>query len=218
MSLNNVDTTEVAKIASGNKMCGFILSGLNSNSTEDNQDDASKGGNCDFFSPQCRQDLQSAALDSATDCGSPTIPDSCNDWLGLSPSGDGVLQMVTFDFTEKLLTGSRFFTFGSAPASENDETEYDTAIRNIWPVVFTWSHTSGTPPDNTTKGASTLRCLRPNNIASGSRDPNAPKKGGNGDDGDKGNGDHPGAASINSMPSLGAMLLLTASASWFMLL
>ncbi|EHK21782.1 uncharacterized protein TRIVIDRAFT_222752 [Trichoderma virens Gv29-8] len=209
MSLNNVEKTEVEKVAGVNRVCGYIFSGLNINATADNQDDASKGGNCGFFSRQCREDLQSAVQQQATDCGSATVPDSCRDWLGLSPSGNQVLQVVSFEFNEKLLAGSRFFTFGFPPASENNETEYDTAVRNIWPVLFTWSHASGTS-DNITMAASTLRCLRPSNVTSGSRDPNESSKGSNGD---KGSSDHPGAAGTNSVPTLAATLLLTAFAS-----
>ncbi|KAL7930224.1 hypothetical protein V8C35DRAFT_283598 [Trichoderma chlorosporum] len=206
MSLNNIDKTEITNIANGNKMCGYILSGLNSNATVENQDDANKGGNCNFFSQQCREDLQSAIQQSAKDCGSVAVPDSCHDWLG--PSGDEVTQMVSFEFNEKLLTSSRFFTFGSAPTSGNNQTEYDNAVTNIWPVLFSWSHVSGA--SNTTAVTSTLRCLRPSNITSGSRDPNATK---NGDGGDNGNNDHPGVAGTNSAPALGITLLLTTLAS-----
>lgn len=115
------------------------------------------------------------------------------------------------EFTKNLLLGSRFFTIGLEPTSNNNETEYDTAIRNIWPVLFTWSHVSST--SNVSEVA--LRCLRPNNITSGSRDPNALNKGGNGDGG---NGDHPGTAGTYSLPNLGVTLLLVVSASWFMFL
>lgn len=94
MSLNNVDKTEISKIASENKMCGYLVFGLKSNATADNQDDASKGGRCDFFSQACQKDLQSAVEQSAGHCGSTTIPDSCSDWLG--PSGDQILQMTSF--------------------------------------------------------------------------------------------------------------------------
>lgn len=94
MSLNNVENTEVSKIAKENKMCGYIMLGLNSNATTDNQDDATKGGNCDFFSQQCQDDLQAAAQRQSSDCGSVTIPDSCHDWLG--PSGDQIFQMTSF--------------------------------------------------------------------------------------------------------------------------
>lgn len=94
MSFNNVEKAEVSKIASENRMCGYIMLGLNSNSTTDNQDDATKGGNCDFFSQQCRGDIQTAAQQQSSDCGSITIPDSCHDWLGIS--GDEVFQMTSF--------------------------------------------------------------------------------------------------------------------------
>ncbi|KAL6689698.1 hypothetical protein J3F84DRAFT_391583 [Trichoderma pleuroticola] len=195
MSLNDVEKTEVSKIAKENRMCGYIMLGLNSNSTKDNQDDATKGGNCDFLSQQCHEDLRAAAQQQS-DCDAVTIPDSCHDWL--SPSGDEIFQMTSFEFNEKLLTGDRFFTFGLPPTSENNETEYDAAVRNIWPVLFTWSHTSSTP-DNFTSITSALRCLRASNITSGSRDPNASNKGGNGDKGDDG---HSNAAGPNSVPTL----------------
>ncbi|KAK4060781.1 uncharacterized protein Triagg1_10624 [Trichoderma aggressivum f. europaeum] len=207
MSFNNVEKTEVSKIAKENKMCGYIMLGLNSNATTDNQDDASKGGNCDFFSQQCQDDLQADAQRQSSDCGSLTIPDSCHDWLG--PSGNQIFQMTSFGLNEKLLTDNRFFTFGSAPASENNETEYDAAVRNIWPVLFTFSHTSNTP-ENITSVTSTLRCLRASNITSGSRDPEASNKGGDGDNGDDG---HSNAAGPSSVPTLWLTVYLMAFTS-----
>ncbi|KAL7949225.1 hypothetical protein V8C42DRAFT_350930 [Trichoderma barbatum] len=209
MRITNVDETEVAKISSKNKMCGYVLSGLASNATADNQDDASKGGKCDFFSQQCREELQSAVQKSGSDCDSATLPDSCHDWLG--PFRDETVQTVSFEFNEKLLTGSRFYAYGSAPTSENNETAYDAAVKIIWPVLFTWSHISGTPGNNITTTTSVLRCLRPSNITTGSRDPNALKKG---DDGDKGGN----GAGVISAPTFGVTLLLTAFASSFILI
>ncbi|PNP50085.1 hypothetical protein THARTR1_09217 [Trichoderma harzianum] len=206
MSLNDVEKTEVSKIAKENRMCGYIMLGLNSNATKDNQDDATKGGNCDFLSQDCHEDLRSAAQQQS-DCDAITIPNSCHDWL--SPSGDEIFQMTSFEFNEKLLTGDRFFTFGLPPTSENNETEYDAAVRNIWPVLFTWSHTSSTP-DNFTSTTSALRCLRASNITSGSRDPNPSNKGGNGD---KGGDGHSNATGPNSVPTLWLTVFLMGFAS-----
>ncbi|KAL7904784.1 hypothetical protein GGI35DRAFT_484297 [Trichoderma velutinum] len=207
MSFNNVEKTEVSKIASENRMCGYIMLGVKSNATTDNQDDAAKGGNCDFISKQCQNDLQAAAQQKSSDCDSVIIPDSCNDWLG--PSGDEIFQMTSFVFNQKLLTGDRFFTYGLSPASENNETEYDAAVRNIWPVLFTWGHTTSTP-DNTTTVTSALRCLRASNITSGSRNPDASNNGGNGDKGDDGHGN---AAGPSPLPTLWMTVFLATLAS-----
>ncbi|KAL6884429.1 hypothetical protein GGI43DRAFT_433381 [Trichoderma evansii] len=202
MSFNSVNKAEAANVTSMAKMCGNILFGLNSNATAANQDDARKGGNCDFLSQQCQKDLQAAAQNIASDCGSITVPKSCGDWFNPSSSEDEALGILStsFEFTEKLITDSRFFTMGLPPASNNNETEYDNAVRNIWPVLFTWSQGSGTV--NVTESA--LRCLRPNNITSGSRDPDASNQEGNGNSGKKGNG----TAGTYYMPPLGATLLL----------
>jgi hypothetical protein len=97
------------------------------------------------------------------------------------------------------------------PTSSDSKTKYDAAIKNIWPVLFTWSHVSDTI--NVTTAA--LRCLRPSNVTSGGQDPDASNKTGNGD---SGNGDHPGTAGTYSIPNLGATLLLAVSASSFMFL
>ncbi|KKP01712.1 hypothetical protein THAR02_06171 [Trichoderma harzianum] len=207
MSLSNVEKTEVSKIAKGNKMCGYVMLGLKANVIADNQDDATKGGKCDFLSQQCQRDLNAAAQGGFSDCSSGPLPDSCNDWLG--PSGDQVFQITSFVFNEKLITDGRFFTAASAPTSENNETEYDSAVRYIWPVILTWSHTSNTP-DNMTTTTSALRCLRASNITSGSRDPNASNKGGNGDSGDDG---HSNAAGLNSAPPFWLTLFLMGFAS-----
>lgn len=94
MKLSNLDQNEIAKISSSNKMCGNIVFGLNLNATMDNQDDASKGGKCDFLSEQCQADLQSGAQRGGPDCGSMSIPESCNDWL--TGPGQPVTELVTF--------------------------------------------------------------------------------------------------------------------------
>ncbi|KAM0258704.1 hypothetical protein ACHAQJ_003713 [Trichoderma viride] len=198
---NNVDKTEIAKIASSNTLCAYIVFGLNSNATADNQNDASKGGKCDFFSQQCQNDFQSVVQGNGPKCGAVTIPDSCSDWFGSSGPLD--FQMVSFALNEKLLTDSRFFTYGTPPTSENNVTEYDAAVATIWPVLFTWTHASN-KSDITSQTGSTLRCLRTSNITSGSRVPvNTTTKGG------KGNG----AAGTHSVPTLVVTLLLAGLAS-----
>lgn len=103
---------------------------------------------------------------------------------------------------------------GLLPASNDNETEYDKAVRNIWPILFTWSQASGML--NVTE--STLSCLHLNKITSGSRDPNASNKGSNGDNRDSGDGDKPGTAGTYSVPTLGATLLLAVFASWIIFL
>ncbi|KAL7917141.1 hypothetical protein ACQKWADRAFT_307463 [Trichoderma austrokoningii] len=214
MSLDNIDKGQAANLTVETTMCGHIMFGVKPNVTADNQDDAGKGGNCDFLSQQCQKDLQNAAIDGANECDSIAVPNSCAEWLGPSSSENEGSQMSSTyvqEFTKNLLLGSRFFTIGLEPTSNNNETEYDTAIRNIWPVLFTFSHVSSTA--NVSNAA--LRCLRPNNITNGSRDPDASNNGGNGDGG---SGDHPGTAGTYSVPNLGATLLLAVSASYFMFL
>lgn len=98
MSFNNVDKVEAANITSEAKMCGNILFGLSSNATAASQDDARKGGNCEFLSQQCQKDLQAAAQDSASDCGSITVPKSCSDWFNPSSSDDEALGILSTSF------------------------------------------------------------------------------------------------------------------------
>lgn len=98
VGFNNVDKAEAANITSKTKMCGHMLFGINSNTTAANQDDARKDGNCDFLSQKCREDLQTAVQDSASGCGSATVPDSCGDWFNPSSPEDEVLGITSIPF------------------------------------------------------------------------------------------------------------------------
>ncbi|KAK1238856.1 hypothetical protein MKX08_005917 [Trichoderma sp. CBMAI-0020] len=185
---------EAGNLTSDSTMCGHIMFSLRPNMTAANQDDAGKGGNCSFLCQQCQKYLQDSVKNGSSDCNSIIVPNSYEEWLDPLLPVDGASQMHSTLF--ELLTDSRFLKMGLEPMSSDNETEYDAAIRNIWPVLFTWSHVS--KAINVTDAA--LRCLRPSNVASGSRDPDTSNMTGNGD---SGNGDHPGAAGTYSVPNLG---------------
>jgi hypothetical protein len=55
MSLDNIDKSQAANLTEKTRMCGHVIFSLRSNETANNQDDAGKGGNCDFLSQQCQK-------------------------------------------------------------------------------------------------------------------------------------------------------------------
>lgn len=84
--------------------------------------------------------------------------------------------------TEKILGPNRFFSFGSQPTAPDNDTEYDIAITNIWPVLFSWHHES----DSGTSSTASLRCFRTDRVAYDSRESDGvPNRGDEEDDEDK---------------------------------
>ncbi|KAM0517106.1 hypothetical protein ACHAPE_005218 [Trichoderma viride] len=98
MGFSNVDKNEAANLTSDSTMCGHIMFSLRSNVTADNQDDAGKGGNCNFLSQQCQKDLRDSVKNGSSDCNSIIVPNSCEEWLDPSSSGDGASQMSSTSF------------------------------------------------------------------------------------------------------------------------
>lgn len=98
MGFSNIDKKEAANLTSDSTMCGHVMFGLRSNATADNQDDAGKGGNCDFLSQQCQKDLRDSVKNGSSDCNSIIVPNSCEEWLDPSSSGDGASQMDSTSF------------------------------------------------------------------------------------------------------------------------
>lgn len=107
MSISNVDKNEAANLTSDSTMCGHIMFSLRSNATADNQDDAGKGGNCDFLSQQCQKDLQELVKSGSSDCNSIIVPNSCEEWLDPSSSGDGTSQMNSTSFGRSIALSHR---------------------------------------------------------------------------------------------------------------
>jgi hypothetical protein len=102
MSLDNIDKSQAANLTEKTRMCGHVIFSLRSNETANNQDDAGKGGNCDFLSQQCQKDLEAAASDVADDCDSIVVPNSCGEWLDPS-SGNEVSQKNSTSFGRLML-------------------------------------------------------------------------------------------------------------------
>ncbi|KAM0473679.1 hypothetical protein ACHAPX_008084 [Trichoderma viride] len=98
MGFSNVDKDEATNLMSDSTMCGHIMFSLRSNVTADNQDDAGKGGNCNFLSQQCQKDLRDSVKNGLSDCNSIIVPNSCEEWLDPSSSGNGASQMNSTSF------------------------------------------------------------------------------------------------------------------------
>lgn len=102
MSLSKVDKDQATNLTVETTMCGHIMFSVKPNATADSQDDASKGGNCDFLSPQCQKDLQNAAKDGANECDSIVVPNSCAEWLGPTSSETETSQMSSTPLSKSM--------------------------------------------------------------------------------------------------------------------
>ena len=70
--------------------------------------------------------------------------------------------------TKSILGMNRFFSFGSSPTSRGNDTAYDQAVTNIWPMITSWHHATGS---GSGQSSASVRCLRAEQITDQSRQP-----------------------------------------------
>jgi hypothetical protein len=128
------------------------------------------------------------------------------------------------ELSKEVLGRNRFFALGSQPTGFQNDTEYDIAVTNVWPILFVWDHQQGSSGQHDT--IADLRCLRANQVMSGSRTPssvpsrgdaveqkNNPSGGSGGNGGSSGPSGPQGSGAVSSATIFSGGLVLALAAS-----
>ncbi|KAK9419099.1 hypothetical protein SUNI508_01076 [Seiridium unicorne] len=144
------------------KICVTVMTGgpVEDTSTADN-------GTCSSLSSQCITDFQNAYADEFAkeqDCYKlPATPSSCGDSLDQA-------NMTTQQFPLTYLNGTEIFVTASDVHDSGDNTAFDSAVKQVWPVLTVWGWNNRANVSDDTKPTVQLTCARANNVQSGSGD------------------------------------------------
>lgn len=132
-------------------------------------DDSSEDGTCSFLSSQCITDLQQAYADKFSrnqDCYGtpPSTPSSCGSLVNTANFGVQQFPLSSVNGTEVFVTASDGHDAGN-------ETAWDNATRQVWPVLTTWGWNVRANAPNDSSPQVQLSCIRANNIEPGSEPP-----------------------------------------------
>ncbi|KAI0828745.1 hypothetical protein F5Y06DRAFT_221944 [Hypoxylon sp. FL0890] len=132
---------------------------------------AADNGTCGFLSSQCISDLQSAYADKfsgSQDCyGSPpSTPSSCDNSVNTANFQVQQLPLNSVNGTEVFVTASEGHAAG-------DQTAWNNATRQAWPVLTLWGwNIRAKAPEGSTPQVQ-LSCIRASNIEAGSESPSS---------------------------------------------
>ncbi|KAK9783093.1 hypothetical protein SCARD494_13465 [Seiridium cardinale] len=128
---------------------------------------AADNGTCSSLSSQCITDFQNAYADEFAkeqDCYKlPVTPSSCGDSLDQA-------NMTTQQFPLAYLNGTEIFVTASDVHDSGNNTAFDSAVKQVWPVLTVWGWNNRANVSDDTKPAVQLTCARANNVQSGSGD------------------------------------------------
>ncbi|KAI1390482.1 uncharacterized protein F4822DRAFT_426329 [Hypoxylon trugodes] len=133
-------------------------------STKDN-------GTCGYLSSQCITDLQQAyakKFPGSEDCYGtpPSTPSSCGSSVNTANFQVQQLPLNSVNGTEVYVTASDSHDAG-------DQTAWNNAIKQAWPVLTLWGYnTRAKAPDGTLPQVQ-LSCIRADNVAAGSEKPSS---------------------------------------------
>ncbi|KAK6073952.1 hypothetical protein SCUP515_06617 [Seiridium cupressi] len=164
------------------KICVTVMTAgpVEDTSTADN-------GTCSSLSSQCITDFQNAYADEFAeeqDCYKlPATPSSCGDSLdqanmttqrmSLSRSYTSLSSLTILRRTEfplAYLNGTEIFVTASDVHGSGDNTAFDSAVKQVWPVLTVWGWNNRANVSDDTKPTVQLTCARANNVQSGSGD------------------------------------------------
>ncbi|KAI1767962.1 hypothetical protein GGR53DRAFT_52974 [Hypoxylon sp. FL1150] len=133
-------------------------------------DSAADNGTCSFLSSQCIADLQQAYADKfsgSQDCYSPpSTPSSCGGTVDTNNFQVQQLPLTSVNGTEVFVTASESHAVG-------DETAWNNATKQVWPVLTVWGwNTRAKAPEDSTPQVQ-LSCLRASSVESGSDTPSS---------------------------------------------
>ncbi len=145
------------------RLCATVFPSVNMTAAgrlqEDNGPGYQNSGDCGpWLTDQCTAALNEAALafgTSAVDgaCANLTVPPTCDPYfmrghghgtaIGMLQGGWQFLFTAgpppnSAELNEQILADGRFFAWGSAPTSRNDNHALDLALHHVWPVLMTW--------------------------------------------------------------------------------
>ncbi|KAI6081974.1 hypothetical protein F4821DRAFT_248099 [Hypoxylon rubiginosum] len=128
-------------------------------------DSAADNGTCGFLSSQCITDLQQAYAEKfsgSQDCYSPpSTPSSCGSTVDTNNFQVQQLPLTSVNGTEVFVTASESHEVG-------DETAWNNATRQVWPVLTIWGwNTRAKAPEDSSPQVQ-LSCLRASTVDPGS--------------------------------------------------
>ncbi|KAI1377063.1 hypothetical protein F4677DRAFT_444870 [Hypoxylon crocopeplum] len=128
-------------------------------------------GTCGFLSSQCVADLQQAYADKFSrnlDCygNPPPTPSSCGDSVDTASFGVQQLPLNSVNGTEVFATASSSHDVG-------DETAWNNATMQVWPVLTIWGWNTRANASEDSSPHVQLSCIRANNVEPGSGSPSS---------------------------------------------
>ncbi|KAI1138407.1 hypothetical protein F5Y05DRAFT_38479 [Hypoxylon sp. FL0543] len=132
---------------------------------------AADNGTCGFLSSQCISDLQGAYADKfsgSQDCyGSPpATPSSCGSSVDTANFQVQQLPLNSVNGTEVFVTASDAHAAG-------DQTAWNNATRQTWPVLTLWGWNTRAKAPEGSKPQVQLSCIRASNVEAGSEAPSS---------------------------------------------
>ncbi|KAI1774451.1 hypothetical protein F4818DRAFT_82895 [Hypoxylon cercidicola] len=135
------------------------------------EDQSADNGTCGFLSSQCVTDLQQAYADKFSESQNcygtpPSTPSSCGDMVDTSNFQVQQLPLTSVNGTEVFVTASESHEAG-------DETAWNNATRQVWPIltVWGWNTRARTPGDSSPQVQ--LSCIRASTVEPESNPPSS---------------------------------------------